>query len=296
MLTQWLGFGAQLRRLSPVMGCLLALGVALVLATPVHAEEPISPEDEKGCSCHSAEKETWQMSPHAEIMADGQPAAMCETCHGAYVRGHPDEGMVQLAIDATVCSDCHAKTAGEWENTIHAEAGIQCTSCHVSHSQDLRLAEEMLCESCHRDAVQDPLHVAHWIGDAGCTSCHVGEPSHAPAQSIASANPADMLVGTPGHDFVAVSASKCLDCHAEAVTAVDGAPKGKYAVRTAMLKSAEEAPILRNALTAAEQNNRALALLSPVSLGFGISIGGLLGIVFMLAMVRLSQPKKGGRP
>lgn len=294
MLTHLWG-AVWLRRWLPGLVWLLAALFALALAAPVLAEEPLSPEDEKSCSCHSAEKETWQMSPHAELMADGQPAATCERCHGAYVRGHPDEGTIRLETDASVCSDCHEKTTGEWENTIHAEAGIQCTSCHVSHSQDLRLAEEMLCESCHRDAVQDSLHVAHWLGDAGCTSCHVDEPSHAPAQGIASSDPAAMLMGTPRHDFVAVSTGKCLDCHADAVTN-GGEPKGKYAVRTTLLKTAAEAPVLRSALAAAEQNNRTLALLNPVSLGFGISIGGLLGIVFMLAMVRLSRPRKGDRP
>ena len=292
----WMGHAVDRRRAVVAVACVLSATLALLLAAPALAQEALTPEEEKSCSCHSAEKETWQMSPHAEIMADGQPAATCETCHGSYVRGHPDEGMIRLDTDSSVCSDCHEKTAGEWKDTIHAEAGIQCISCHVSHSQDLRLAEEMLCESCHRDAVQDSLHVAHWLGDAGCTSCHVDEPSHAPAQSIASADPAAMLMGTPRHDFVTVSTAKCLDCHAEAVTAADGEPKGKYAVRAALLETAGETPALRSALAAAEANNRTLALLSPVSLGFGISLGGMLGILFMLAAVRFARPKKGNQP
>ena len=104
-------------------------------ATP---EIPMTLEEKQGCGCHSLEKESWQMSPHGQVSADGQPVATSATCHGEYVEGHPEKGMIPLATDSSACTDCHEQTAAEWKGTVHAEAGIQCISCHLSHTQDLR--------------------------------------------------------------------------------------------------------------------------------------------------------------
>jgi hypothetical protein len=284
--------------------CVYAVLAFLALvATPVYAappaqegdatpEVPMTLEEKQGCGCHSMEKESWQMSPHGEIGADGLPAATCATCHGEYVEGHPDEGMIPLATDSSACIDCHEQTGTEWEGTIHAEAGIQCISCHLSHTQDLRVAGGQLCESCHRDTLQDPLHTAHWLGEAGCTSCHLadgrvhGEDAAPGDQSAALAA---ATAATPKHDFVSVSNAKCLDCHTKDVTQLDGPLQTQFVVRNDLMQAAEQVPALRAELASAQQANRTLSIWQPVSLGTGIGIGGILGIAFVLVAVRVGQ-------
>ena len=147
------------------IGNLAALSTQSAQAAAPWQEEPELPmtlEEKQGCSCHSGEKGTWQVAPHGELDEKGEPVATCATCHGEYVEGHPDEGMIPLATDSSACIDCHEQTASEWEGTIHAESGMQCISCHLSHTQDLRVTSDHLCRTCHREALQDPLHSAHW--------------------------------------------------------------------------------------------------------------------------------------
>ena len=266
---------------------IVALCLLLSGATVASAQDSM-PENEEGCSCHSVESETWQMSPHATLLADGEPAAACESCHGAYVRGHPEEGMIALDTDSSVCASCHEGTADQWTGTIHAEAGVQCIGCHVAHSQNLRLEDEQLCRSCHHEALADPLHTAHWLADAPCTSCHLSESLPMANAALASTDQSIGFVSTPVHDFVTVSAAKCLDCHREQVTA--GKPaNASFTTQQALLSTAAEAPILRSQLLAAENGERTLALLSPLTLGLGISLGGLLGIAFVLVVARFGR-------
>jgi len=260
----------------------------LLLNTAVASAQDTMPENEAGCGCHSLERETWEMSPHATLLDNGQPAAACETCHGAYVRGHPEEGLVTIKTDSSACIECHDTTAAQWEGTIHAEAGVQCIGCHVAHSQNLRLEEEQLCRSCHHESLDDPLHTAHWLADATCTSCHLSEEVPAHNVALASTDPALGFVSTPVHDFITVSAAKCLDCHREQVTTGQPA-NASYTTRQELLTTAAEAPILRTRLQEAENSERTLALLSPLTLGFGMSLGGILGIAFVLVMVRMNR-------
>jgi hypothetical protein len=250
-------------------------------------------EEKQGCGCHSLEKESWQMSPHGALNADGQPAATCATCHGEYVEGHPDEGMIPLATDSSACTDCHEQTAQEWEGTIHAEAGIQCISCHLSHSQDLRVTSDHLCQSCHRESLKDPLHSSHWLAETSCTSCHMADGVSAHGdQSVTSSDQTAMLQGTPSHDFVTVSAAQCLDCHSKDVTNLDGPVQTEFVVRNELMQAANQVPALRAELENAQAVNRTLSIWQPVSLGTGIGIGGILGIAFVLVAVRLGRSKQ----
>jgi hypothetical protein len=273
------------------------LGAASVQAAAPNQEGGATPEipmtlaEKQGCGCHSLEKESWQMSPHGALGAEGQPAATCATCHGEYVEGHPDEGMIPLAADSSACTDCHAQTAVEWEGTVHAEAGIQCISCHLSHTQDLRVTSDRLCETCHREAIQDPLHTAHWLGEAGCTSCHLADGAPHRGGDLASTDPAAALLATPRHDFVSVSSARCLDCHSKDVTQLDGPIQTEFVVQNDLMQAAGQVPQLQAALANAQQANRTLSLWQPVSLGTGIGIGGILGIAFVLLAVRLGRPK-----
>lgn len=267
---------------------LLTLLLCLALTPSVFAQT-----DEEGCGCHTAEKSTWEMSTHGQIKANGEPVAACETCHGAYTRGHPDQDMLPLDTDSSVCADCHETTAHEWEGTIHATAGVQCIGCHVAHSQDLRLGNQAQCESCHREAVQDPLHTAHWLGDVTCTNCHMAGEGATGGQ-LASVDFNIALVQVPSHDFVTVSAKNCLDCHAKEVETDVSAGPADFIQRLDVIAAAAEAPILRADLATAQQSTRTTALFVPMGLGFGVSIGGMLGIAFVLVVTAWGR-RKGGK-
>ena len=285
--------------------CLASLSAQAAHAAPPAqegTEVPMTLEEKQGCGCHSEEKESWELSPHGQLNADGEPVATCATCHGEYVEGHPDEGVIPLATDSSACTDCHEQTAQEWEGTVHAEAGIQCISCHLSHTQELRVTSAELCQTCHRESLQDPLHSAHWLGETPCTSCHVaGSDTAGSAGGIASSDPAAAalpmalaLQGTPRHDFVSVSGRNCLDCHSKDVTELSGPVQSDFVVRNELMQTANQVPTLQAELASAQQTTRTLSAWQPVSLGLGIGIGGILGIGFVLLAVRLGRSKEEG--
>ncbi len=273
-----------------VLGALLLASLFWLAATPVASAQS---DDEEGCGCHSAERDAWEMSTHGQMLASGEPVAACETCHGAYTREHRDGGeMIPLDTDSSVCIECHASISHNWEETVHAEAGVQCIGCHLAHSQDLRLSDETLCESCHRDTLEDSLHTAHWVGDVACTNCHMADQPVAAGEQIAAADPALAVLAAPRHDFVAVAGDNCLDCHAKEVKVAGAAVDENFQQRLDLIAAAAEAPMLRAQLSEAKQASHTTTFFVPMSLGFGVSIGGVLGIAFVLMAARWGR--KGG--
>ena len=101
-----------------------------------------------------------------------------------------------------------------------------------------------------------------------------------------------MIPNAPKHDFVSVSSAKCLDCHSKDVTVLDGPIQTDFVVRNDLMQTANQVPELQAELASAQQVNRALSLWQPVSLGMGIGIGGILGIAFVLVVVRLNRGKR----
>jgi hypothetical protein len=200
--------------------------------------------------------------------------------------------MIPLDTDSSVCIDCHESIAHNWEETVHAEAGVQCIGCHLAHSQDLRLSDETLCQSCHRDTLEDSLHTAHWMGDVACTNCHMADQPVAAGEQIAAADPALAVITmtAPRHDFVAVAGNNCLDCHAKEVKVASA--DEDFQQRLDLIAAAAEAPTLRAQLSEAEQASHTTTFFVPMSLGFGVSIGGVLGIAFVLMAARWGR--KGG--
>lgn len=267
---------------------LLACWLWLAIAPVANAQT-----DEEGCGCHSAERSAWEMSTHGQITEGGAPIAACETCHGVYTREHRDGGdMIPLDTDSSVCIECHETISHNWEETVHAEAGVQCIGCHLAHSQDLRLGDEDLCESCHRTTLEDPLHTAHWLGDVTCINCHMADQPVATGEQLAAADPSLSVMSVSRHDFITVASNNCLNCHAKQVHNSTAYSDPDFVQRVEIIEAAAEAPILRAQLSQAEQATRTTTLLVPMSLGFGVSIGGLLGIGFILMAARWDR--KGG--
>lgn len=292
-------------RFSVMALCLLLVFVWLAWPQPALAQEgavfaamePVASEsgEVKPCtSCHEDEASSWMASPHATITdADtGLPVAECSSCHGDYVRGHPDEAMTPLRADSSSCQDCHAATFTQWEESIHGGEGVQCISCHQPHSQEVRLTDERQCTACHQESLGDPMHTAHWEAQTACTDCHMAEIAPSEAMAMLTATDAALASVLPAtnHDFVSVSASNCLGCHAEDVTAPRPASWVKSGEKA--LETERQLSETTSALEKAKQGNRNLTIFSLANLGFGVGIGGILGIVFMVAFVRFVAPSK----
>lgn len=245
----------------------IALLLVATSAQPVFAQ--VDEPNETCISCHSEEGDAWESSAHGSVPAesiDMLGGASCVDCHGPYVKGHPAEGTVRLSVDSTLCQACHAETYDQWEHTQHAGEGVQCISCHTPHSQGLRLTDQVLCSSCHRDNLTDSLHTAHVDGDVNCTNCHMNGANY--TGPLATTDIQVAALNLPTHDFVTVNAQNCLTCHRDDV----------------------DTPIATQSTTGQVDSNTATQdkatfvddVLSIANLGFGIGIGGVLGILFML--------------
>jgi hypothetical protein len=257
----------------------LALTLAWLFCLPTSGQAQADPaqEDDSCVTCHSDEGTAWTHSPHGQVppesagMAGG---ASCVDCHGPYIKGHPASGTITLTVDSSQCQTCHTDTYVQWQGSQHAQDNVQCISCHRPHSQELRLTDESLCQSCHHESLADPLHTAHWTGDATCTTCHLAD---VPQMNLAaSQDPTLGRVVAPSHDFVTVSSKNCLDCHADDVSATPVATTAGNAAAT------HEAQLLAGQLEQTQRANKSLTTFSAANLGFGLGIGGILGIVFML--------------
>lgn len=275
------------------LALMVAAGIGIVFLVGLPAQVSAQAEiDEEGCGCHTVETMAWQDSPHAEaaLQSGGLPAPTCEGCHGEYVRGHPDEGLMRLTVDSSVCSDCHSDTFDQWQHSMHAQENVQCIGCHLSHSQTLRLTDEKLCVSCHEESQEDVFHSAHGSADVSCTDCHVTPASKANF-TIDLTSGRVQVSQSPTHDFSEVAASSCVDCHAANIRG-DKVGEDTDGAVTELMTIANRVPELSTRLKEAEKENRTLATVSYVALGLGIGVGAVMGMVLVLAVGYVAQRKQ----
>jgi predicted CXXCH cytochrome family protein len=272
-----------------LLSCLIA---CLGVASPTRlAAAPAAPAAVEQCDgCHTAEAEAWLRSPHgvAATGASGLPSATCEECHGAYVRGHPDDDRMRLPADSAMCESCHTPTFGQWQDSVHAQAGVQCIGCHLSHSQALRLDEQTLCLSCHRDSLDDGFHISHQVAAVPCVDCHLA-PSTAPLVTTSAGGATQITIPAPNHDFVTVAAGSCIECHSEDVRSAAASALGGQMTPVELLEVANRVPALTSDLAAAHETNRSLVGVTIASLGLGLGAGGMMGIVLVLAVGYVMQ-------
>jgi predicted CXXCH cytochrome family protein len=189
---------------------------------------------------------------------------------------------MQLQIDTPVCQDCHTTTYHNWRETAHASADVQCSSCHVPHSQQNRLVGEELCLSCHREVVDNS---AHRSADVHCVDCHLPSPS-APDTAT------DIRVisgGTaPNHSFDPISVA-CAECHRQSIHQEVFYRAADQLDSVQVVTLNERVRDLAGQLEDVKRTNRSLRAISVVSLGFGLGIGGVLGIIFVLVAGYASQ-------
>jgi hypothetical protein len=81
----------------------------------------------------------------------------------------------------SLCLRCHAVsqtsfTVRDWRESLHARAGVTCSSCHGSHEADFAPQPGPdRCVMCHAPEVEEFLASAHGPGRAAgmrCVSCH----------------------------------------------------------------------------------------------------------------------------
>ncbi len=265
-------------RVRPVLwvSCLALLSF-LFLTNLTLAASPPPDDGVLQCNqCHSAETQAWQGSSHASSGID------CTVCHGPYVDEHPGSAMMEIGIESTICKDCHTDTYDQWMNSLHAKKGVQCIGCHLSHSQEFRLTDEALCGSCHRDVLTDYTHTAHSSASLKCIDCHVSSPG---ASSDASSEGQTI----PSHRFI-VESTVCVGCHGESIHQAVATPSSKAQTVLRELQDAESTTLqLGERIQNLEKDNRRLQTMTLASLGFGIGIGGIVGIVFVLVIGYVAQ-------
>jgi hypothetical protein len=264
-----------------ILACCLVVLVGLVLPALVLAEPPHSGPGDTGsgseqcAECHPKEMETWRNSPHATVKtASGAVGVTCEDCHGTYVEGHPQKGMMQLSTDSSVCKACHAKTYEKWSISAHGRLNVQCIGCHVAHSQGLRLTDNALCTACHQSPPTDLAHTSHSQAGVVCVSCHVST----------AATPATVVDTASGHDFMAASSLPCVNCHDRTPTRPATDSAGDRAAGLVSAAIANQPPEPVTTAETQEQPAPILQIMPFVTLGLGMGIGGILGIVFMLTV------------
>jgi hypothetical protein len=301
----------------PLLIAILVVLFSLALMPTASAgpPEPSYQGPETCAKCHQEETEAWQNSPHAKALisleqaqdtscdagaeacrdclachtTDFDPEAgtftfggvTCEACHGPYIPDHPQNGPMQLTVDSSVCQACHTETFQQWANSLHAQAGVQCIGCHLSHSQDFRLTDVALCGACHGDQLEDFAHTAHNSADVTCVDCHVSSLATQPLTEASDTKETLQDAKAPSHSFQ-VDSEACVRCHGASIHE-ENIRSAEGQVRNVMLLAmADRAPELAADLKTAEQTNKSLQTMTIVSLGLGLGIGGMVGIVFML--------------
>lgn len=283
----------------------LALGLLWGLAAPAPAQA-LAPNPRAGgytgpefcANCHGDVHAQWQDTRHSQAFSSpifqqnwqelgsqfrclachttgydpstssyAYPGVTCESCHGPFQIGHPEQPM-PVTPDAALCATCHETTTNEWRASRHGQAGIDCQSCHDPHAQ-APLAESVtaLCANCHRDPGQTFTHGTHADAGLECSSCHM-------YTSRRSAPPIGGLVPT-GHTFT-VGSEACIGCHQDTVHTRDAI----LALSGEVGELAEIDPEdLRQTVQEQAQQISALEARGTVRLYTGLAQGAIIGLL-----------------
>jgi hypothetical protein len=203
---------------------LLALAVSAFAVHPAAAGNPSQDPNVLKCvECHSEVNNSWAKGPHARPLTCAQchpqkvdpdklnhkmpldkgvscaschtsgynpkdgswmtDGITCEACHNPIPADHPNQTM-PIARTAQDCGRCHTTTYQEWKLSQHGKDGLQCNTCHNSHSTDLRSADAAkLCETCHQQPPDNFIHEKHTaitLAKHGkvalaCPDCHLSQ-------------------------------------------------------------------------------------------------------------------------
>jgi hypothetical protein len=287
--------------------------------------EPARIQDPATCAeCHAEEYDAWQRSAHAQASnasgflkawvrsgrlgecltchttgydtvtgQTGEAGVTCQACHESAGQEHPPATM-SVRVSSEACGKCHVNTLKEWQLSGHGRRGVECTACHQSHSQTLRIqpANE-LCGSCHGRRREDMAHSSHTRANLTCTSCHM------PANPAATVTEDIGGVGTVGHTF-SVGSQTCAQCHQDEIHGRAREMVGGQVVSTlpgigidqeskALQAVRERVRILESENKTLERKAERQRLLTYVGGAFGFGTGAFVGLIGALVLVYVLQ-------
>jgi hypothetical protein len=127
----------------------------------------------------------------------------CESCHGAYVDGHPMKAAMTVDKSPEACGTCHQSTLVEWKMSPHGQNNVGCVTCHDVHGGTIKVGDSVtLCGKCHQNEADNFSHNGAQTGGPSCADCHIGQRSGDPTEGHANT----------GHTF-AIAADTCSRCH-----------------------------------------------------------------------------------
>jgi DmsE family decaheme c-type cytochrome len=160
-------------------------------------------------TCHEAEYNSWEKSPHWKTTLDkkGEPEHQgCQGCHGSAAEHLADPTntsklfLFEKASAKEVtnrCLTCHVGGTQHMNalNSIHTQNGVSCISCHSPHHSEskeflLTKSQPELCYGCHLAKKAEfamPFHHRVNEGLVQCSDCHNVHGTTGPKQVRASA-------------------------------------------------------------------------------------------------------------
>ena len=241
-----------LKRMSiALVFALFFAGITLLAVSAQEGEppavEPASQSDDTCTECHSEYQTKWMSGPHGqsgtstaflmEWEQQGKPGAClvchatgydpesatwdedgvsCSACHVDETGTHPEASM-SMDDSPNLCGRCHSDSRfgwDEWEGSTHYARGMECTTCHDSHSASLKFTTSrtgegfqdasQLCIACHKEASMEFPYTKHHQEGVSCVNCHVDhlQQEEYPPHTV------------PDHSFNA-SLNTCNSCHSE---------------------------------------------------------------------------------
>lgn len=190
---------------------------------------------ESCADCHDIDTLGYTHNPHGVLNTDAELAARfgvsnsCAGCHGdatEHIDTAGEDGTIfafsedqPATVKIEACLTCHADAHPRFFATAHAQAGLDCSSCHSIHASDsakslprpmegplaMELAEQVgaadaVCSECHSGVFAEfEFNERHRLqeGIIGCGDCHS---PHEPSSRM-------QLAG--------FKQQACVDCHAD---------------------------------------------------------------------------------
>ena len=127
---------------------------------------------------------------------------------------------------STNCQACHKIVQDTWDNGLHSEAGITCTTCHYpaseTHPKDVMPTDvsSRLCASCHVATAQEFALSHHSEEDLTCVRCHSGHSATLRTDTLQDLceNCHKDVVHFYGNSAHASKDILCTDCHMQSDT------------------------------------------------------------------------------
>ena len=113
-------------------------------------------------TCHTVSYDEWEGSVHRQVGTD------CLACHevcGLETHEVGEGAVGEHGVEYVVCANCHHMMADEFAHTTHANAELDCLTCHMQLGEDdlgpegkIRTAHDFevkpgVCIDCHAEAI-----------------------------------------------------------------------------------------------------------------------------------------------